>query len=167
MKDRIVFWNPHRPKAAEHLETLLDAAINQSVLTVVYDGTDDCAERSIQPIGLFSWNGFWYCPAYCFKRQAFRLFRADRILRAEKAASPLARQLPYPSVLSWIKHSESECSEPVRLQAELTRRGARRAAADVDLFKILTMRDDGTGRSMQTSPDQNLSISGTFVEPRH
>ncbi|BCE06093.1 hypothetical protein RSC2_04116 [Bacillus paralicheniformis] len=33
MKDRIVFWNPHRPKAAEHLETLLDAAINQSVLT--------------------------------------------------------------------------------------------------------------------------------------
>ncbi|KAA0840111.1 MULTISPECIES: helix-turn-helix transcriptional regulator [Bacillus] len=163
MKDRIVFWNPHRPKAAEHLETLLDAAINQSVLTVVYDGTDDCAERSIQPIGLFSWNGFWYCPAYCFKRQAFRLFRADRILRAEKAASPLARQLPYPSVLSWIKHSESECPEPVRLQAELTRRGARRAAADVDLFKILTMRDDGTGAIDANLPRPELEYFGELL----
>ncbi|MDI5790944.1 hypothetical protein PO124_28620 [Bacillus licheniformis] len=36
-------------------------------MTVVYDGTDECTERSIQPIGLYSWNGFWYCPAYCFK----------------------------------------------------------------------------------------------------
>ncbi|MDI5790943.1 hypothetical protein PO124_28615 [Bacillus licheniformis] len=54
----------------------------------------------------------------------------------------------------------------MRLQAELTRRGARRAAADVDLFKILTMRDDGTGRSMPVSPGLNLSISENFVESR-
>ncbi|WP_396126028.1 WYL domain-containing protein [Brevibacillus laterosporus] len=32
---------------------------------------------------MYSYNGFWYCPAYCLQRQAYRLFRADRIKQAE------------------------------------------------------------------------------------
>lgn len=53
--------------------------------------------------------------------------------------------------------------EPVRLQAELTRRGARRAAADVDLFKILTMRDDGTGAIDASIPRSELEYFGELL----
>ncbi|MFN2747175.1 MULTISPECIES: helix-turn-helix transcriptional regulator [unclassified Bacillus (in: firmicutes)] len=144
MKDRIVFWNPHRPKAAEHLITLLDAAVEQSVLTIHYEGAAE-TKRSIQPIGLYSWNGFWYLPAYCFKRRAFRLFRADRIVKAEKTTDEQALSLPYQSVLSWIQTSESKCPDPVRLCAQLTPAGVRQAMSDLDLAKIVAMNEDGSG----------------------
>nr|WP_326170199.1 WYL domain-containing protein [Bacillus haynesii] len=51
----------------------------------------------------------------------------------------------------------------MRLQAELTRRGARRAAADVDLFKILTMRDDGTGAIDTNIPRSELEYFGELL----
>ncbi|WP_307893932.1 helix-turn-helix transcriptional regulator [Bacillus swezeyi] len=176
MKDRIVFWNPNRPKAVEHLNALLDAAIEQSVMTIHYEGTAGGTKRSIQPIGLYSWNGFWYCPAYCFKRQDFRLFRADRIARAEKTDVEQARDLPYESVHSWIQTSESGCENPVRLHAELTRTGTSKAMSDLDLLKIVDIHEDGSGSINTQIPRTeidyfadllwNLGAEAAVIEPR-
>lgn len=66
----------------------------------------------IQPIGLYSHNGFWYCPAYCFLREEIRLFRADRIKKAVHTDKK-RRKLPYQSIMEWIELSESEVSNPV------------------------------------------------------
>ncbi|MDQ0175494.1 WYL domain-containing protein [Bacillus chungangensis] len=54
------------------------------MMTVNAKNSDGLTKRVIQPIGLYSCSGFWYCPAYCFKRKTFRLFRADRIHHAER-----------------------------------------------------------------------------------
>jgi predicted DNA-binding transcriptional regulator YafY len=83
-EDRIVFWNPNRPQPAACLQFILEAAIEQVVVLIHYNSLDGVTKRVIQPIGLYSCYGFWYCPAYCFKRKAFRLFRADRIHHAER-----------------------------------------------------------------------------------
>ncbi len=40
-------------------------------------------KRIIQPIGVYSCNGYWYLPAYCFMRKQNRLFRVDRIVSFE------------------------------------------------------------------------------------
>ncbi|WP_257206975.1 WYL domain-containing protein [Bacillus pseudomycoides] len=30
-------------------------------------------------MGLYVYNGYWYCPSYCRMRRDIRLFRVDRI----------------------------------------------------------------------------------------
>lgn len=145
MKERVVFWNPSRIQPSDHLKIILEVAIEQAVILIHYDGPTGISERTIQPIGLYSYNGFWYCPAYCFKRQSFRLFRADRIHYAKRVASNTRRDLPYRSIIDWIKWSEKDCTDPVPFVVELTREGTRRAVSDLDLMRIIQVRADGTG----------------------
>lgn len=51
MKDCIVFWNPNRMQTVDYLEIILDAAVNQSALSILYDSQKGERERTIQPIG--------------------------------------------------------------------------------------------------------------------
>lgn len=39
--------------------------------------------RRVEPYGLVHLNGFWYLPGYCHLRQDVRVFRLDRVRRAE------------------------------------------------------------------------------------
>lgn len=145
MKDRIVFWNPTRPQPSEHLHVLLEASIDQTTVQIQYDSAKESSERMIQPIGLYSYNGFWYCPAYCLKRDAFRVFRTDRIHTAEQKALPGNQKVPFRSIMDWILLSEKDCPDPVSLVVELTREGIRRAKSDLDLCGVIQVREDGTG----------------------
>ncbi|MBT2214973.1 WYL domain-containing protein [Virgibacillus dakarensis] len=145
MKDRIVFWNPNRAQPAEHLELILESAIDQSALLIDYDGRDGITERTIQPIGLYSYNGFWYCPAFCFRHHAVRLFRADRIKNAVRTKAETLQNLPYKSVIDWLRLSEKGCPDPVPFVIELTREGVRRALSEIDLEHIVKIRKNGTG----------------------
>ena len=62
---------------------LLDAAIYGKVLAVKYESKGgEVNHRRIQPIYIYANDGFWYCKAYCFLRQGFRVFRCDRIHEA-------------------------------------------------------------------------------------
>ncbi|HEX7063850.1 MAG TPA: YafY family protein [Bacillales bacterium] len=156
MKDRIVFWNPERAQPAKHLETLLEAAVKQSVVSIHYDSQKNITERSIQPVGLYSYKGFWYCPAYCFKRRAFRLFRADRISKAEITEGETVN-LPYQSVIDWIRLSEKDCPDPMPFVVEFTREGARRAMSELDLEHMVQVRPDGTGHIDTNIPSSQLN----------
>ncbi|WP_066189971.1 helix-turn-helix transcriptional regulator [Gracilibacillus timonensis] len=156
MKDRIVFWNPNRVQQANKLDILLTAAVDQSTLTICYDSQKEVKERTIQPIGLYSHNGFWYCPAYCFLREDIRLFRADRIKKAIHASEE-GQELPYASIMEWIKWSESEVSDPVTFSVELTRKGVRRALSELDLEKNVQKREDETGFVKMAIPKSELT----------
>ncbi|GAF65135.1 putative transcriptional regulator [Bacillus sp. TS-2] len=144
MKDRIIFWSPHRMQRTTYLEMLLNAAVEQSTLMIHYEGRAGEEKRVIQPVGLYSHNGFWYCPAYCFLRKQFRLFRADRIHSAEPAETP-AIFLPYSSVLEWIQLSEATMKNPVPFSVVLSKEGVRRAISDIDLAKMVIVNNEGEG----------------------
>jgi predicted DNA-binding transcriptional regulator YafY len=155
MKDRIVFWSPNRVQPADYLEIILNAAVEQSALSIHYDSWQGVRERIIQPIGLYSYNGFWYCPAYCFLRKDVRLFRADRIKKAVKTETEM-QDLVYRSVMDWIELSEKEIAEPITFSVELTKEGVRRAMSELDLERIVNERENGTGWIKAEIPKSEL-----------
>ncbi len=84
MKDRVAFYTPYEQKDdIPVLKVLLEAAVQQKVLIIEYEANGAASKRNIQPIGIYANQGKWYCPAYCFLRQDYRIFRCDRIKRAE------------------------------------------------------------------------------------
>ncbi|MGM7637192.1 helix-turn-helix transcriptional regulator [Bacillus sp. Hm123] len=79
MQHRISFRHTEQVKDSAHLETLLTAAVKNSVLKIDYQQST----RTIQPIAIYSMKGYWYCQAYDINKEAYRVFRCDRITSAE------------------------------------------------------------------------------------
>ncbi|KMK76803.1 helix-turn-helix transcriptional regulator [Alkalihalobacillus pseudalcaliphilus] len=156
MKDRVVFWHPSRVQSANYLELIVHAAVDQSALKIEYDSQSGVGERVIQPIGLYSHNGFWYCPAYCFLRQEVRLFRADRIKKAA-GTDEEKQSLPYSSIMDWLLYSEACSTGPIHFLVELTKEGVRRAMSEVDLDRHVERREDGTGFLQLEIPRSELT----------
>ncbi|QRG69008.1 helix-turn-helix transcriptional regulator [Brevibacillus choshinensis] len=144
MKDRVDFITPTRRSDAPCLATLLDAAVHRKVLLVKYESKEEGAnDRRIQPVCIYAHNGFWYCTAFCFLRQGFRVFRCDRIREAELDASGTE-----PFDLKDVSLSRREAAEPrqpVRLRAELSRAGVQRCESELWLASMLQVREDGSG----------------------
>jgi predicted DNA-binding transcriptional regulator YafY len=144
MKDRVDFITPSRRGDAPCLAILLDAAIHRKVLTVKYESKEEGASsRRIQPVCIYANNGLWYCTAYCFLRQGFRVFRCDRIREAVYDTSGTE-----PLNLGDVRLSRREFakpSDPVRLCVELTRAGVQRCEAELWVAPMLRVHEDGSG----------------------
>lgn len=143
MRDRVDFITPVRQAQSPHLSILLDAAIRQVVLLVDYASKQQRGKREIQPIGIYTQEGLWYCLAYCFLRKSFRLFRCDRIDSAVPSDSP-------PLDLQQIHlGSKEELIRPegdsVYLYAELSKVGVEACEADPCPVPLLHVRNDSTG----------------------
>ncbi|NDI34133.1 helix-turn-helix transcriptional regulator [Chengkuizengella sediminis] len=146
MKNRMVFWTPTRQQSSPYLQSLLEAATQQKVIKVKYDSLKETSSRKIQPIGVYSQNGFWYCPAYCFKRLEVRLFRADRILNLEESEEQNNVDLSSYDVINWYHFDENEESNPlVQVKVRFTKEGFRRCQMDPYLDRHLKKIDNGGG----------------------
>ncbi|EHQ61423.1 hypothetical protein PDENDC454_15242 [Paenibacillus dendritiformis C454] len=147
LKDCIQFWTPRREQEAPFLQQLLEAAVERQVIAIRYDSAQGENERDIVPLGLYAHNGYWYCPAYCFRKQAYRLFRADyiRALESRELLEPeMRRQIKKLITLEqWFLPPERQ--HTVSLRVELTRLGVRKCEADPWLDKAITRHEDGTG----------------------
>ncbi|WP_167345674.1 WYL domain-containing protein [Paenibacillus riograndensis] len=72
---------------------------------------------------LYAHEGYWFCPAYCYLRKAYRLFRADRIRSAVLAdAEALSTTVDVSEVdlTNWGLHFYSK-QESVKLDFPLGR----------------------------------------------
>src|SRR5690606_15287499 len=71
-------FNEHTPGA---MEMLLDGIAERKQISMKYQSfySDDFTWRSIEPIGVFHENNYWYVMAYCHLRSDYRQFRIDRI----------------------------------------------------------------------------------------
>ncbi|WP_239615556.1 helix-turn-helix transcriptional regulator [Cohnella mopanensis] len=144
MKNRVDFITPTRRGDAPYLAILLDAAVHQRVLAIKYESKGEGVDsRPIQPVNIYANNGFWYCTAYCFLRQGFRVFRCDRIREAAYEESGIK-----PLDLGDVHLNRRESVkpiEPVRLRAELSRSAVQRCEAELWLTPMLQVREDGSG----------------------
>lgn len=143
MRNRVDFITPVRQAQAPHLSVLLDAAIRQVVLLVDYASKHQRGKREIQPVGIFTQGGLWYCLAYCFLNKSFRVFRCDRMESAVPSDSP-------PIDLQHIHlGSKEELFRPegdgVDLYVELSKAGVEACEADPWPLPLLHVRHDGTG----------------------
>lgn len=146
MKSRVVFWSPYREQPSDYLRILLRAAVDQTVVTIEYDSSSGAARRDIQPVGLYSYHGFWYCPAYCFDRHDFRVFRADRVRMAEhNAAIQPKPEVSRLSVWQWLEPELAPEDDSVRLVVRLTHDGVRRCSSNLHLGSSIRTHQDGSG----------------------
>ncbi|WP_020616529.1 helix-turn-helix transcriptional regulator [Paenibacillus daejeonensis] len=145
MKQRFDLRTPARHAESPHLSRLLEAAIQNEVLEIRYERGASAPYRAIQPIGIYASQGLWYCPAYCYERDAIRLFRCDRMLEVR---TPLVKMEPMD--LSDVHLGNRHvCEEPppdaLVLQAELTVTGVQRCETEQWAGQLLGVHSDGSG----------------------
>lgn len=73
--------NEQGQRTSEHLSELQRALTNFNLADIAYrkEGATAAEWRSVEPFALLCGDGTWVMAAWCRLRQAFRLFRLDRI----------------------------------------------------------------------------------------
>ncbi len=145
LKGRVAIWHPQRAGSSHDLTALIAASLKREPVQIVYDGLPAPTTRDILPVGVYVYQGFWYCPAYCYHSEDFRLFRLDRI----RFVKPATRETPDPTV---------EC-----LRVDLTQRGVRRAQDDLWLSRYLTVHADGSGTIEAPLPRRKVEWGATVL----
>ncbi|GAB6929074.1 YafY family protein [Paenibacillus sp. JCM 10914] len=162
MKNRVDFLTHTRQQKSEFLGDLLDASVQQQVVTIAYETKNGSSNRDIQPVGIYASNGFWYCPAYCFLREDFRLFRCDRILSISNnhtGIEPLDHR--HIHLGNWEDFG-SESLVYVRMSVELSREGVQRCESELWHAPHIDMDHDGTGILNQDIPTKEIPYFAKF-----
>ncbi|WP_019637744.1 helix-turn-helix transcriptional regulator [Paenibacillus fonticola] len=160
MRDRVDFITPVRQAQSPHLSVLLDAAVRQVVLLVDYESKQQRGKREIQPVGIYTQEGLWYCWAYCFLRKSFRVFRCDRIDSAVPSDTPPLdlQQIDLGSKEELV-HPEDDS---LYLYAELSKEGVEACEADPHPVPLLHVRDDNTGWLEGNVPRSDLPFLASY-----
>ncbi|MFP3918188.1 YafY family protein [Lysinibacillus telephonicus] len=144
MKDRVDFYSIVQQEKIPFLKQLLEAAIEQKVINLDYEANGKITIRSIQPIGIYASNGKWYCPAYDFLRNDYRVFRCDRIkyVKHDEKTSPIN--------LSGINLNNrftiiNKDKKTYQLNVELTKNGVEKYKMASWTSDELNIREDGSG----------------------
>ncbi len=160
MKNRVDFVTPTRQVKSPFLLLLLEAAIHQNVIRIEYESREGALSREIQPIGVYARNGFWYCPAYCFVRRDFRVFRCDRIVSATSSASkPMDLQHVHLDNRKSFLRAEQPC---VDFYVELSGEGVQRCDTELWTAPRLHVRKDGTGWLDGSVPESDIPFFAKF-----
>ncbi|WP_010500341.1 helix-turn-helix transcriptional regulator [Paenibacillus elgii] len=143
MRQRLVFWVPPHELEAPFLKELLEAALEQRVVAIVYEAASR-RERMIQPLGLYTMNGLWYCQAYCFLAEDYRVFRVDRVKDFTQEADQSRRlDTTEEDIQTWILRTDE--GKALELEVDLTPEGVRRCQSDLWLSRSIELREDGSG----------------------
>lgn len=72
---------PQHSAGHQPLQHILTAVNEKRVLSICYQSiySNELTERSIEPIGIFLQNSYWYLIAYCRLRKDYRNFKVERI----------------------------------------------------------------------------------------
>lgn len=161
MKRRLVFWVPPHQINVPCLQPLLEAAIAQTVITIVYDGQRGHHSRRVQPIGLYTMNGLWYLQAYCLDKQTERVFRVDRVLRMAEAEDQSGK---LNTAEEWVEDRimQMDTQDTLELEVLLTTEGVRRCQSDPWLAKGIEVESDGSGRAIAEIDRSSMSWATGF-----
>ncbi|MCM3718568.1 helix-turn-helix transcriptional regulator [Fictibacillus phosphorivorans] len=70
------------PKESLHAPVMLEAAMKQKIVTVLYHVEGSNIYSNIQPIGIYNEDREWFCPAYCYSLNDFHVFNLSDIHQA-------------------------------------------------------------------------------------
>ena len=121
LEKRVLLHQPEHRNISTSLRVLLEASIRQSPLLITYAKHDKVIRRDIQPIGILSREGNWYCSAYDFSTKGYRVFRCDRIRKVGESGVAPVDLGSYTVQNEYDLRRRSE--EAVDLRVRLTREG--------------------------------------------
>lgn len=155
---RLIFWNRKRDAETPLLKDLIEHTIQKSIIEIVYSMTKGTTSRKIAPLGLYSYDGFWYVPAYDYKKREIRQFRADRILDIEDTVE--LHDLKF-NLYDWL-HSY-KLTNPVHLYVELTDEGVRQSRNNPFMETEIRENQEGNGGFIDTTIDYaDIEFTGKF-----
>jgi predicted DNA-binding transcriptional regulator YafY len=161
MKNRVDFITPVRRGESPHLSRLLEGAIHQQVLLIEYEAKEGKVSRHIQPIGIYARDGIWYCPAYCFWRGGYRVFRCDRIKSVAQASSDVKpRDIRHVHLGNVQPVTQAE--PMVHVRVELNEEGVRKCETEWWLANHLHHQEDGGGWVDGHFPKRDLPFLAKF-----
>lgn len=93
-----VFVNPAQElfnhKVPNSLEVIFESIAERKQISLCYESfhANELTDRSVEPVGLFHENNFWYLMAYCHLRSDYRQFRTDRIMAIKRTDRSFTRE---------------------------------------------------------------------------
>lgn len=98
----------NKPKADNHLQTILDCIANKQILLLDYfaNHNQQTSSRKVEPVGIFFKGNQWYLLAFCLLRNDYRTFRIDRILKNTKTTEHFQKQ--HLSLANYLKQLTKE-----------------------------------------------------------
>ncbi|PKV62895.1 helix-turn-helix transcriptional regulator [Pontibacter ramchanderi] len=81
-------------QAPDALHVVISSIAEQKQVSLQYQApyADERTDRTIEPVGLFHENNYWYILAYCLLRNDYRQFRTDRMTRIRLTQQPFTRK---------------------------------------------------------------------------
>ncbi|MFC7373117.1 helix-turn-helix transcriptional regulator [Fictibacillus iocasae] len=151
-QDRVMFQTP-LPVHSDFVDLVIEASVKQKVISL----TTKDGMSNIQPIGIFSLNGSWYCPAYCFTKEDFTILSLKTIQAAsiiQDVSGP--KNFQNVTILNWV-HTIASPSQTF-LHVHLTLEGAYSVSLHPVLSQLLTIHPDGTGEIKGTVLNECLPL---------
>ncbi|MZQ87462.1 WYL domain-containing protein [Paenibacillus sp. 5J-6] len=166
LKSRVSFWTPTRTQSSPYLEEILEASIDGLPLHITYASKEGARERTIQPIGIYASNGYWYFPSYCFQKDRILLFRTDRLQSLELAEPDHPRKdLKNYTILDWLSggmDQKAGSSEHMKLRVKLTPAGVRAYERSSGRDEHVKIHVDGSGELATEMHQSNLLYFSKF-----
>jgi len=102
-------------KIPDALEILFESIAEKRQVELTYESLNAREEtkRSIEPVGLFHENNFWYLLGYCHLRKDYRQFRTDRMQAIRRSSKPFT--LIHQSLDYYRENREPEEKTRVRI----------------------------------------------------
>jgi len=96
------------PALRARLQTLREAVQSRNKLRLAYrDVSGDASERTVRPLGCFYWGKVWTLSAWCERRNDFRTFRIDRVIKL-KALDDRFRDEPGKTLADLLRMNEAQ-----------------------------------------------------------
>jgi predicted DNA-binding transcriptional regulator YafY len=142
-KKRVLYQLP-MPEKAPFLDLFIEASVKQQVVSLELLQGAEIVQSHVQPVGLFSMNGIWYCPSFCFKIKDYTIFKLENIHSASIIQDILGpKDFDEVTILNWVNNTPS--SSQTFLHVLLSKSGAHEAALHPVLSQLLTLNGDGSG----------------------
>jgi predicted DNA-binding transcriptional regulator YafY len=104
IQKRLLIQSP-LPQKSDLAPVILEASIKQKIVTIHYQEENNKRYTNIQPIGIYSENGEWFCPAYCYSLTDFHIFRVSDMLNAVINYEPMdIKDFSEITIQNWVTY---------------------------------------------------------------
>jgi len=110
-------FNKHVPNA---LATLFESIARKTQIELLYQAleADKPTARTIEPVGVFHQDNFWYVIAYCHLRKDYRQFRTDRIEQIKQ--TDISFTLQHQALDHYLQNREQQATTTVKILVDAT-----------------------------------------------